>query len=177
MRIAAKPLPSFRRAPKPMRSHGRTSRARSRSALGDPDNNFRPYVPVEARSAHIEGGIIGAADMIDLRASYNLVWDSELQPIGEGTGEKEPFDTWWERNAVRLGSARSIPVSPSNGFIATGRTHRSATLTSIAFRGDWNDGRHRDFLRKSSVLIPPTKQTWPTIMSYTAIGTESPRRP
>jgi hypothetical protein len=42
--------------------------------------------------------------MIDLRASYNLVWDSELQPIGEGTGEKEPFDTWWERNAVRLGS-------------------------------------------------------------------------
>jgi hypothetical protein len=45
--------------------------------------------------------------MIDLRGRYNLVWDSVLQPVGEGTGEKEPFDTWWERNAVRLGSLHS----------------------------------------------------------------------
>jgi len=111
--------------------------------------------------------------MIDLRGTYNLVWDSVLQPVGEGRERKSRSIRGG--SGTRFGSARSIPVLPSNGFIATGRTHRSATLTSIAFRGDWNDGRHREFLQKSSVLIPPTKQTLPTITSYTAIGTGSPR--
>jgi hypothetical protein len=42
--------------------------------------------------------------MIDLRASYNLIWAGELMPIGEDTGDKEPFGSWWERNGDRLQS-------------------------------------------------------------------------
>jgi hypothetical protein len=70
--------------------------------------------------------------MIDLRGRYNLVWDSVLQPSAKARERKSRSIRGG--SGTRFGSARSVPVLPSNGFIATGRTHRSATLTSIAFR-------------------------------------------
>jgi hypothetical protein len=39
------------------------------------------------------------------------VWDEALKPIGEGTWEKEPFSSWWERCKGRgASSSRSWAV-------------------------------------------------------------------
>jgi len=30
------------------------------------------------------------------------VWDQSLEPVGNGTAQKEPFTTWWRRNGSKL---------------------------------------------------------------------------
>ena len=39
--------------------------------------------------------------MLDL-TNYNDLWPEQLAPVGVGTKEKEPFESWWQRNKARL---------------------------------------------------------------------------
>lgn len=40
--------------------------------------------------------------MLDLVNRRELGWPTELRPIGNGSHDKEPFASWWARNALRL---------------------------------------------------------------------------
>jgi hypothetical protein len=40
--------------------------------------------------------------LIDVRPRHALAWNAALEPVGQGTFQKEHFAAWWARNGARL---------------------------------------------------------------------------
>jgi hypothetical protein len=46
--------------------------------------------------------------MLDLSRHLDPVWPDDLKPVGEGDIDKEEFETWWERNRLRLANLHRL---------------------------------------------------------------------